>query len=115
MDDVRDTTISTRLRNDLRFDSHIKSINYTVTTENGVVYIIGSARNQAELDRVTEYARNTPDVRRVVSYVRIRSGEPGQVQTGATASAAPAPPAAAADTPASAPTPRAAIEVTPLK
>ena len=128
IDEVRDTTISTRLRNDLVFDGHVRSINYTITTENGVVYVIGTARSQAELDRVTDYARNTANVRRVVSYVRIRSGEPpGEVQTGAAAAntlpanAAPgaptplAPAPALGDTPPNAPTPRSDIQVTPLQ
>ncbi|HUC64234.1 MAG TPA: BON domain-containing protein [Stellaceae bacterium] len=130
MDEARDTVISTRLRNDLVFDKYIKSINYTVTTNDGVVYVIGTARSQQELNRVTDYARNIPNVRRVVSYVRIRSGEPETPVAASGASPAPAaatpnaaPPAAAAtpapaasgDTPEGAPTPRSAIEVTPLK
>lgn len=132
VDEVRDTAISTRLQNDLRFDGQVRSINYDIITENGVVYVIGTARSQAELDRVTDYARNTSDVRRVVSYVRIRGGEPGEVQTGAaaanTAPANPAPGTAApgaptplargpapGDTPPNAPTPRSDIQVTPLQ
>jgi osmotically-inducible protein OsmY len=113
-DDARDTVISTRLRNDLLFDGSVKSINYTVKTENGVVYIIGSARSQAELDSVTSYARNIANVRRVVSYVKIRTGDAGSAQAGgnATPSASTSPSAA---TPADASTPRAQIEVTPLK
>ena len=113
-DEARDTVISTRLRNDLLFDGSVKSINYTVKTENGVVYIIGSARSQAELDSVTSYARNIANVRRVVSYVKIRTGDAGSAQAGgnATPSASTSAPAA---TPADASTPRAQIEVTPLK
>jgi osmotically-inducible protein OsmY len=116
MDEARDTVISSRLRGDLIADGKVKSINMTVKTEDGVVYVIGSARSQDELDRVTNYARNIPNVRRVVSYVRIRTGAPPVAQTGA---AAPPPTAAApvpvADEATSTPTPRAAIEVTPLK
>lgn len=117
MDEARDTVISTRLRNDLLFDQYIKSINYTIRTENGVVYIIGAARSPQELNRVTDYARNIPNVRRVVSYVRIRTGEPAApvASSGTAPAPAPAPAPAAEDTPASAPTPRAAIEVQPLK
>lgn len=115
VDEVRDTTISTRLRNDLRFDSHIRSINYNVTTEDGVVYVIGSARSQTELDRVTDYARNTANVRRVVSYVRIRGGAPEPQAAAAAPAAAPPPPPGPGDTPPNAPTPRSAIEVTPLQ
>ncbi len=113
MDEARDTVISTRLRNDMRFDTHIRSINYTVKTENGVVYIIGTARSREELNRVTDYARNTPNVRRVVSYVRIRSGEPPGPQTGS--APPPAAPPAADDTPPGAATPRGAIDVQPLR
>lgn len=120
LDEARDTVISTRLKADLVSDGYIKSINYTIRTENGVVYIIGSARSQAELNRVTDYARNIANVRRVVSYVRIRSGEPptATASTAPTQSAPPsagAPPAASEDTPAAAPTPRNSIEVTPLQ
>jgi hypothetical protein len=118
MDDARDTVISSRLRGDLIADGKVKSINLTVKTEDGVIYIIGSARSQDELDRVTNYARNIPNVRRVVSYVRIRTGAPPVAQTAApapvTSSAAPVPVPVADDT-TSAPTPRAAIEVTPLR
>ena len=118
LDQARDTVISTRLKNDLLFDKYIKSINYTITTSDGTVYVIGTARSQQELNRVTDYARNIPNVRRVVSYVRIRSGEPEAPAAAASASpgAAPVPASASSeDTPAGAPTPRAAIEVTPLK
>jgi osmotically-inducible protein OsmY len=120
MDEARDAVISTRLRNDMLFDKEVRSINYTVRTENGVVYVIGTARSQQELNRVTDYARNIPNVRRVVSYVRIRSGEPAEAGAAAPAPApasapAAAPPATSEDTPAGAPTPRATIEVQPLK
>jgi osmotically-inducible protein OsmY len=119
MDDARDTVISSRLRGDLVADGHVKSINITVKTEDGVVYVIGSARSQEELDRVTNYARNIPNVRRVVSYVRIRAGAPPVAQTtgaaGPVTTSAAAPVPVADDTAASGPTPRAAIEVTPIK
>jgi osmotically-inducible protein OsmY len=117
-DDARDTVISTRLRNNLLFDTGIKSINYTVKTENGIVYVIGSARSQDELDRVTSYARNIANVRRVVSYVKIRTGDAGATQAGGGNSTAPASasaPAARPATDAAPSTPRAQIEVTPLK
>src|SRR5205807_1660272 len=86
---VRDTWISSQIRSNLVFASQVRSVNYTVDTVNGSVYLIGSARTQAELDRVTEAARNVPNVKRVVSYVEIRPGAPVVAQPGA------APPAAA--------------------
>jgi hypothetical protein len=40
------------------------------------VFLIGSARSQNELDRATRIARYVPGVKRVVSYVELRSGAP---------------------------------------
>ena len=108
-DDLSDGWISTRLRNELIWDSEVRSINFTVTTSDHVVYIIGSARNKAELDRVTAYARNVPNVRRVVSYV--------QIEAGAAPVAAPAstPTPAASNGAAANSNPPSRIEVTPLQ
>ena len=55
---------------------HIRSVNYTIDTGNRSVYLIGSARTQAELDTGHAIARYVPGVKRVVSYVEIRPGRP---------------------------------------
>ena len=73
---VKDTWISSQIRSNLVFASQVRSDNYTIDTVNGSVYLIGSARTSAELDRVTQEARNVPYVKRVVSYVEIRPGAP---------------------------------------
>jgi len=120
-DDARDTMISTRLKNDLLWDGQVKSINYTVKTEHGIVYVIGSARSKDELDRVTGYARNIPNVRRVVSYVRVRVGEPPAAQAASTPAPSSPNPAAVNNAPMSltaptdAPVQRSTIDVTPLR
>src|SRR6266852_5052696 len=103
---VRDTWISSQLRSNLVFASQVRSVNYTIETVNGSVYLIGSARSQAELDRVTDVARNVPYVKRVVSYVEIRPGAPvaGQPQT-------PSPPSRAQVLDAPAAAPATAVEV----
>ncbi|MGH7045658.1 MAG: BON domain-containing protein [Stellaceae bacterium] len=72
---AQDAWITTQVRSDLVF-SNIRSVNYHVDTVDHSVYLIGSARSQAELDHATDLARNVPGVRRVVSYVEIRPGEP---------------------------------------
>jgi osmotically-inducible protein OsmY len=72
---AKDAWITTRVRSDLVF-SNIRSVNYKVETVDHSVYLIGSARSQAELDHATNLARDVPGVRRVVSYVEIRPGEP---------------------------------------
>jgi len=72
---VRDAWITTRLRTALTFDAEVQSINYSIETVQGTVYLMGVAENQAELSRVTEIARTIPNVKQVISYVK-RRGEP---------------------------------------
>ena len=68
---ARDTWITTRLRTSITFDRNIQSINYSIDTVQGIVYLMGFAQNQAELNRVIEKARTIPDVKQVVSYVKL--------------------------------------------
>jgi osmotically-inducible protein OsmY len=68
---ARDTWITTRLRSAITFDRNIQSINYSIDTVQGTVYLMGSAQNQQELNRVIEKARTIPDVKQVVSYVKL--------------------------------------------
>jgi osmotically-inducible protein OsmY len=107
---VKDTWISSQIRSNLVFASQVRSVNYTIETVNGSVYLIGSARTQAELDRVTEAARNVPNVKRVVSYVELRPGAPVTAQSG---SPLPSASAQAPDAP-PAPAPATAVEVQKL-
>jgi osmotically-inducible protein OsmY len=74
--DARDTWISTRIRSQMVLDPKIRSLNYSIDTVNGSVYLIGSARSRDELGRVLRIARYVPGVKRVVSYVDIRTGVP---------------------------------------
>ena len=69
-----DSWILTRLRSSLTFDGGVSSLNYSLQVVDGVVYILGSAKTQAEKDLVINHARNTPDVVKVISYIRIRPG-----------------------------------------
>ncbi len=71
-DYARDSWVTTQLVGKLLVDKRVQSINYTVETVGGVVYLMGIARDQAELDRVTNHARNLNYVRKVVSFVRLR-------------------------------------------
>lgn len=68
---ARDAWITTRLRTSLTFNSNIQSINYTIDTVQGTVYLMGVARDQRELDLVLKEARKIPNVQRVVSYVKM--------------------------------------------
>lgn len=69
---AKDTWITTRLRTALAMDKQVQSINYSIDTIQGTVYLMGFASSQAELDRATELARNIDGVVQVVSYVRVR-------------------------------------------
>ena len=75
-DDADDAWITTRVRSELILDPVVRSVNYDIDTANGSVYLIGSARSQDELDRATRIARYVPGVKRVVSYIDLRSGAP---------------------------------------
>ena len=75
---ARDSWISAKLRTRIITDGDIYSINYTIDTVNGSVYLMGVAQDQAELDRVVNHARDIDYVRRVVPYVRIKTpAQPG--------------------------------------
>ena len=70
----RDELISTELEAVLLLDRTISSINYSIETQNQIIYLIGIARNQRELDRVVAHAKDIPYVRRIVNYVVLRDG-----------------------------------------
>lgn len=67
---IRDNVISTRLRAELTIDRDVQSINYNIDTVQGIVYLMGVAQNQSELNKVIEKARTIPNVKQVVSYVK---------------------------------------------
>ncbi|MBP2298866.1 BON domain-containing protein [Azospirillum picis] len=77
LDSATDTWISTQLRSRITFDANIHSQNYSIDTVDGVVYLMGVAASQAELDRVVQHARSVPKVQRVVSYVQLLSNLQG--------------------------------------
>lgn len=140
MSDAHDAVTTQKLKAQLLADSDVRSNNYIITTENRVVYIIGSAHSEAEEQRVIDRARAMSGVRHVITYIRIDSNAPAATAgasgnaapaPGASSESAPPPPAAAppmpvaaspvpppppgpADTPPNAPTPRGDIAVTPL-
>lgn len=76
-----DVWITTTLKSQLLVDQYVQSLNYTVDTVGGVVYLMGVAQDQRELNRVVNYARNINRVKNVVSYVRLRGETPAGLQT----------------------------------
>ena len=72
LDYARDTWISAQLKGKLLVNGDVLSINYSVETVNGTVYLLGIAQDEAELARVTEHARSIENVKRVVSHVVLK-------------------------------------------
>ena len=70
---AQDAWITTQVKSNITLDSTIYSINYTIETVNGTVYLIGIAQNKKELDNVKNHASKTKFVRNVISHVRIKN------------------------------------------
>lgn len=70
-DAARDIWIENQIAARMLFTKGIKSANFTIEAVNGVVYILGSARDEAELRRVTDIASRTKYVTQVISHVRV--------------------------------------------
>lgn len=71
LDDARDTLIAGELDTRITFAKGVRNLNYQTRVLNGVVYIIGTAQSQHELERVLTIARNIGGVRQVVSHVEM--------------------------------------------
>lgn len=114
--DARDNYVSNALRTQLLADPQVRSSNYVVHTLNGIVYIMGYARNGAERDLVLSYARNLSNVSQVKSYIKVGNeagAAPAEAFPRNAPSSAPPPPPPEAPP---APAPRGgAIEVQPIQ
>lgn len=67
---TKDSWITTQARSKMLF-SDIKSINFSVETINGIVYLFGIARSQSELEKTIDKLSSISGVEKVVSYVRV--------------------------------------------
>ncbi|MEQ8964769.1 MAG: BON domain-containing protein [Azospirillaceae bacterium] len=75
---LRDSWISAQIESRLTFDTAVFSVNYTVDTVRGTVYLMGIAQDAEERRRVVGHARQVPYVRRIVDLTRLK-GEPPPV------------------------------------
>lgn len=71
---AKDSWITTQLHSKITFDKKILAINYSVETVNGIIYLIGIAQNQAELDRVIAHTKTIGYVKRIANHVRVKKG-----------------------------------------
>lgn len=68
-----DSLITTKLKTALLTNGQVASINYSIKTIQGTIYISGTAVNSAELKRVIAHARDISGVRNVVSNVTVKN------------------------------------------
>lgn len=72
---LQDAKITTQLRYLMLRDREINDINFSVETVNGTVYLMGISVSQAELDKLTNHARNIAGVVKVINHVRIKGNQ----------------------------------------
>jgi osmotically-inducible protein OsmY len=68
-----DSFITAELKAKLLIDRDVSAVNYSVDAVRGIVYIMGVAQSQAELDRVIGYARNIRYVKKVVNHALLKT------------------------------------------
>ena len=69
IDYLKDTRISIEFKAKFLTDKDISEVNYSSTTENRIIYIIGVSQNQEELDKVLFHASNVAGVKRIINLV----------------------------------------------
>ena len=67
-DYASDARITAAIVSKLLFERNVSQINYTIETVNGIVYIMGIARDGTERDLVIQIARSTGGVKRVINH-----------------------------------------------
>ena len=73
---LEDSRIDGAIRTKYLTDGEVRSGNYKLSVSNGVVYVLGVARDQRELDEALRKASDTRGVKSVVSHVVLRSFPP---------------------------------------
>lgn len=67
-----DSKIVRELEGRMLLEREVTSPNYSVESYNGVVFLLGVAQDQTELNRVLQLARNIGGVKKVVNHVLLR-------------------------------------------
>jgi len=87
---IKDTLLERSVHARLTADKYVKARNLNVETHDGKVYLLGVARNQAELERMAQIASTTKGTREVISYVTV-AGIDSKINQIRRSAAAPAP------------------------
>jgi len=70
---AQDEFITAQIRTRLTASPSVRAININIETFHGNVYLMGTARSDHELQRAAEIASIVPGVRRVVSFMQVRT------------------------------------------
>ena len=65
-----DAAISAKIRYELSITKGISSVNYKITMENGIIYLMGISKNQEELEKVIAVIKNTISVTKIIVLTR---------------------------------------------
>ena len=72
LDYADDLIMKTKINAKLLLNKDILNLNYSVEVVNGIVYLIGIAQSQEELNSVINISENTYGVQNVINYVRLK-------------------------------------------
>ena len=72
LDYADDLIMETKINAKLLLEKSILNLNYSVEVVNGIVYVIGIAQNQEELNSVINICQGTYGVKNVINYVRLK-------------------------------------------
>ncbi|PHR56610.1 MAG: hypothetical protein COA43_13365 [Robiginitomaculum sp.] len=79
---IKDGVLHQSVRTRLIASKTVKARNYNIEVHDGIVYLMGVARNEAELARAAQIASTTRGTQEVISYVRISDDYSGQTANG---------------------------------
>lgn len=69
VDYVKDTRISLEFRAKLLTDQEVSEVNFSSTTENRILYIVGIAQNKKEMIKVLDHASNIAGVKKIINLI----------------------------------------------
>ena len=72
IDYIKDTRISLELRAKMLTDKEVSEVNFSITTENRVLYIVGIAKDNKELNKVIQHGSNIAGVKRIVNLIKLK-------------------------------------------
>lgn len=69
VDYVKDTRISLEFRAKLLTDQEVSEVNFSSTTENRVLYIVGIAQDKKEMTKILDHASNIAGVKKIINLI----------------------------------------------